>query len=507
MTSSNGRQGRFLANGPVYALLAIYMPMAALAALVFLLRTLLPFQPAILIICGGLSALAATFYCDFMKDVKSNRTNANMRGAIIILAIFYIFASLFRWGIPWRKRLLPDLSNVLASVGALYVWISVISLKNFFSVRKLFEGYTELYQGEQLHKALFEDSFLLQNLDKEISKTEKRYLFQIIIIGLVLFLNLYNKIHISPALYLFLILILASGLGIYGFFEIIRREQYYAAEGMSLPAADRSRHIVEVVLFSIFPIIAAILLASDKNLLPFSPIFAFFNWLLGLFRLLTSSIMGYDLETSDPMPYFEQPSSPFEPFEDSEPWPIWTWLKYIFIVVAAVGFLWFMISPLFDRGGKKLSIRRRLIRIIKEWFKGTLTALASFFTFITGGTSARKIHRPSAEAIQRTAGAVFGAYSPAKKRALKQSVTLFARLIIWGGEIRRTAWKPVHAPGEYCGILTASALDEHELNQKIIRCGELFEKALYSADVLSDLEQKEFKGLIEEITTSQNGDT
>jgi hypothetical protein len=37
-------------------------------------------------------------------------------------------------------------------------------------------------------------------------------------------------------------------------------------------------------------------------------------------------------------------------------------------------------------------------------------------------------------------------------------------------------------------------------NEGIIRCGEIFEKALYSATVLSEVERDEFKYLVEEIT-------
>jgi hypothetical protein len=69
-------------------------------------------------------------------------------------------------------------------------------------------------------------------------------------------------------------------------------------------------------------------------------------------------------------------------------------------------------------------------------------------------------------------------------------------------------WKPALAPGEYCCLLAASATETSanadelkRLNEGIIHCGELFEKALYSADALSDAENSMFKSLIEEITS------
>jgi len=91
---------------------------------------------------------------------------------------------------------------------------------------------------------------------------------------------------------------------------------------------------------------------------------------------------------------------------------------------------------------------------------------------------------------------------------MRRSVTLFARLIIWGSEVCNVDWKPSYAPGEYCNILSVSMATAvatsalESIGEKIIRCGELFEQALYSAEVLSAAEQREFKDLVEEITST-----
>jgi hypothetical protein len=119
---------------------------------------------------------------------------------------------------------------------------------------------------------------------------------------------------------------------------------------------------------------------------------------------------------------------------------------------------------------------------------------------------------------------------------MKKSLTLFARLILWGTNTLRVSWKPSRAPGEYCAALVralaqtltaaeataeteaegsaaieaagpgagASADSAHsnaaETCAAIIRCGELFEEALYGAEVLSGDKQKEFKALVEKVT-------
>ena len=504
-----------LSNGPFYTLLALYMPLSALIALVFLLRALLPLPAALTIISAVISALAASVYCDFMKDVKSSRAAANLRGGIIVMGIFYIAASLIRRGIPVEERFQPDLANITPSLGALYAWYSVVSYKLLFSARRRFEEYTELYRGEQLQKALYEDSSLLRYTDEEIIKKRRNYVIQLAIVGIFTFVNVVNKNRVPPALYLLLTVILAGGAGICGFFEVMRWEQYYAGEGIALSVLDRLKRIGGMGIFILLCVAAAVLLVSNKSLLPFSAVTGFIAWLFSLFRSLLFPFAGdYEPQSFEPMDL-----APFlPPPEESAPRPILKWLaeygitvlKYSVIVLAAAGFIRFMISPLLNRGkafGEKLTFREKLIRIVAEWFKGLASALASLFALLKNGSTRRKLRKHSAEAMRRTAGAVLNAYSPIKKQDIRRSVTLFARLIIWGGEVRQVVWKPAHAPGEYCGILAASAQKSPEgegVNGGIIRCGELFEQALYSAEVLSDEERKEFKNLVEEITGSSD---
>jgi len=505
-------KGGLLSNGPFYTLLVLYMPLSALAAMVFLLGAFLSFPAAFIIISGCISAVAASLYCDFMKDVKASRIAANVRGGIIIMVIFYAAASLIRRGISLEERFQPDFANMTPALGALYTWVSVVSLKQLFSARKRFEEYTELYRGEQLQKALYEDAYLLWYTDEEIIKKRRNYMIQLVIIGIFTFMSVISKTHIPIALYILLTGILAGGVGICGFFEVMRWEQYYAGEGIALSVADRLKRIGGMGIFILLCVICAFLLAADESLLPFSAVTGFFAWFFSLFRPLLFLFTG----NSEFQP-FDQPVdyTPFlPPPEAKAAHPFLQWLvdysiiilRYGAIILATVGFIRFMVSPLLNRGktfGENLTFRQKLIRIITEWLKGLVTALASLFALLKNGKTRRKLNQHDAEAIRRAAASILGAYSPAKKQDMKRSVTLFARLIIWGGAVRQVVWKPAHAPGEYCGILAASAQTSPEgerVNEGIIRCGELFEKALYSAEVLSDEERKEFKDLVEEIT-------
>jgi hypothetical protein len=508
-----------------YSLIAIYMPLAVLSALAFLLKGFLPLSPAPLLVCGTLGALAASLYCDFMMDSKTSRTAADIRGLIVVLSIAYGFSSLLRRGIPWEERFLPNLSTILALVGTFYVWVSVISLKQLFSLRRRFESYTELYRREQLHKALFDDLDFMQNIEREISVIKRNYIIQLVIVGIVLSINTAYKVYIPPVLYLFLAAVLAGGICIYGFFGVMRREHHCAAEGMTLSFFDRAKHLVGIGIFSVLSIVIAVVLSSDRSLFPFSLLAGFLDLVFNLFRgivwlfvafwgLLWSLISRLLSKSADPEPLdMGSPPVVFGSAETGDPSPFWTWFKYGLIIIAAAVFIRFMIYPLLNRGVStgEMSWRRKLWRIATEWFRGVPAGLVSFLAFIRNRGTAQKLQRrkPDSEELYRAAASVLGAYSSAKKREMKQSATLFARLIIWGGEVRRVVWKPAHAPGEYCLLLAAvppsealpSEMTPSLQNEGIIRCGELFEKALYSAEVLSDAEREEFKYLVEEITS------
>ena len=535
MTESGLIESGFLSNGPIYTLLALYMPLSFLIALILLAEEILPAAlPLTAIITSACaSAVFASLYCDFMKDVKSSLIAADIRGAIITTGIFYVLTSIFRIELPFEWRFRPGIVNVTSSIGALYAWYSVISLKQLFSARRHFEIYTELYREEQLQRVLLEDSVLLHYTDEIAIKKRRNYVIQLVIIGVLALISVLMKVPLSLSMYLLLIGILIGGVCICGFFEIMRREQYYAGEGIVLSAADRLKRTVGMGIFILLCIVCAIPVASNTSLLPFSAISNFLAWLLSLLRsLFNRSAKPFVPESFEPMelPSFLPP--PIENAHSSS--PSWLaeygamFLKYGMILFAVTAFILFMISPLLNRGkppAGKLKFHERLWHIIAEWFKGFLTVLSSLYAFLKNNKTTRKLKKHDSEEIRRTAATILNAYSQAKKQDMRRSVTLFARLIIWGGEVCNVDWKPSYAPGEYCGILAASAsalannftndapedpIDSaheggfpiHISDEGIIRCGELFEQALYSAEVLSASEQQEFKNLVEEITST-----
>jgi len=505
-----------LSAGSIYTFLAFYMALSTLIIFIFLLETMLSenLHAVICIIYGVLSALAASFYSGLMKNNKSDRTSSDIRGAIIITTVVYLFSSIFLQEFRFIERFIPNQINIFSSICAFYTWVNVISYRKLFNARLQFNIITENYSGEKLIENLAEDISLLTYSNENIKKAYFNYFFQISIAGVIAIICAIFKIQLSLSLRLFLIFILAAGICIHAVFQIIKWEQYYAGEGITLNAGSRSKRLIAVITLTLSALVLAFLPASGKSIIPFSLISGFFSWFSSLFQFTPANfepaganeIMPNISQMPDLSGIGKIPSSPF--------WELITKygylaLKYGLILLAAGLFIRFMISPLLNRGKEeeKLSFSNKLKQMITDWCKGMLNAISLFFTRI----KKEKIMRLSIDNISRAAESIFSAYSPVKRKDIKHSVTLFARLIVWGGETRNVTWKPSLAPVEYCVILASSKEKEensnHEIkhqNEKILRCGEIFEKSLYSAEVLSASEKNEFKELVEGITSIQN---
>jgi hypothetical protein len=514
-------KGDFLSNGPLYSLLAIYMPLAVFAAFIFLaeklLKTALPetaLPVPVIILCAVSGGIIASIYFDFLKDERADRTASDIRGGIITAVVFYILSS-FTGAVPWKEKFLPHIYSILSSAGAVFLWVCVISLKQLFSARRHFETYTEMYKGEELQAVMYEDSGMVKYTDEIIGKRARNYFLQLILLTLLVILCAALKITLPLALTLFLIVILVGAICIYGFLGIIKRELFHAGEGIVLPASGRTKSVLAMIVFTLVCFTVAAIFTPGKELLSFSLIIRFFSWLFpGRERQVVLPERPEISETPTGMGFPEF----FPDFGEAAGPSIFsvifgyflTFMKYALIILAVIGFIRFMLSPLINRGrvSGKLPFNKRFFGIIAEWFRETLAVIVAFFDYLKKDKNARKLRKYSAEEIRRAEEDLLGAYSPAKRRGIKQSVTLFARLIIWGSDVRGVTWKPAFAPGEYCNVLAASAhetpinADElKRLNEGIIRCGELFEKALYSEDALSDTESGVFKSLVEEITS------
>jgi hypothetical protein len=444
--------------------------------------------------------------------MPGNNFASDLRGFVIIIVIAYIFSSPFRIHVPFFRRFFPGAGNILAAFTALYTWPFVIYIRSIFISRERFEELTEEHSGDELVRILHEDASLVSEADLHTGKLMQIYAVELIVAVMLSVICSALGIALSFPLFVFVVLFFFAAVFIFALFGLFRSEQYYAGEGISLSEAERAKRIAAMGFFTVFAGVPALLFSLGKNILPWALIGRFFAWLLSLLPRLRSPAQTL------PPPIPEMNDGIFMPIlppelkelaQNSEPWPFWDYLKYIVIAIIILLFAGFMIKPLFDRslpGG--LSLGKRLSMLFAFWFRSIKEGICSFLYFIKNGEASVPLS-PDRERIRRLTEDLGAAWSPAKRKEMKKNVTLFARLIIWGTDVRQVIWKANYGPGEYCGLLAScvppascDSLDTG-IQNSIIRCGTLFEEALYGAEVLSKEKQEEFRSLIGEVAENR----
>jgi hypothetical protein len=471
---------------------------------------------------GFVSALAATCYAGLMKKTHQRHTAADLRGSIIAAAAAYVFVSFLRRDVELARRFVPCIDSIATALTALFAWYSAISFREIFSGIELFESFTVLHRGEKLRAAMWEYAPEMSQTSERLKNLQLSYGVQIIIPCLLIGALGFTRHSLFFSLLVFFIF--TAGFLLMGFLRLIRRELIYASEGISLSVRDRAMPVTVMALGIGAAAILAVAGSSDASLLPPELIFGLLAWLArllaSLFRPSEPADFSFPERSAEPMMMNPAELFPESEMEASGPWAGWTYIKYGFIAVLVFLFLLFMIYPLLKRSGFSLSLGK-IRSAIARWF-GDLKRSIHFFLAALKDRGTSQKYRPDSRKLRSIASELL---SGVKKREVKRSVNLFARLILWGIETVGVSWRPSHAPGEYCEILavvvaqratsapesppstetahsgeTPKSIEGTEIRENIIRSGELFEKALYSARPLSAGEESEFKRIVENIT-------
>jgi len=502
---------------PLYAILGLYIPFSVLLlwaqAPGIIYSYFAQTNPGIVLdaklwcLTGFLSALAASCYAGLMKKSRFRHSAADFRGGIAALLVAYILSSLLWQNISlvnttaentvWVQRFIPSVNTVIAALAALFMWFPVISLREIFNGLELFESFITQHRGEQLREVMREYSPEMSQTDSGLKSLALSYGVQFIPPCLLIIAA--GSPRVSPALTVLMLFIFSAGFLLLGFMRLLRRELACASEGISLTIRDRSLPLPIMALGTGIAVLLALAASSDTSILPPGIILGFFAWLGKLLSLLFSSPEQLDLSqlgrNSGPM-RLNRMRELFPEVDETGPWPGWKWIKYGVIAIAAFLFLLFMIHPLL----KRHSLRVRKLRVaLARWFRDLKKGFLAFFTALRDRGASVKLNRPDAEKLRRIASELLP--GGIRRKELKRSVDLFARLILWGIESLAVPWKPSIAPGEYCALLAAAVTPANgEIPAAIIRCGELFEKALYSASHLSAEEEGDFRRMVLSVT-------
>jgi hypothetical protein len=408
---------------------------------------------------------------------------------------------------------IPGIANILALLSGLYIWRFVLYLRALFKTRELFESYTRRYEGAELQRLMLEDSEILSSADAQMAWIIRIYGFQLFIIGALTAACSALGIRLSLPFYLLLFLLYLNAAFIFALLNFFKTEHYFAGEGISAAAPERSRRIAAMLVFSLAVALLAALASADSGILPLSLIAGFFR---GLFSLIEREPQPFKGEAFNPenFPMQRNPGGmdlrELLGEEESAPWPFWDYLQRLLIVLLVLGLIWFMLKPLFFRAwaAGTLPLPKRIARTLKGWFAGFLRGFSWFFSSLGKRDNSVRIG-PAGRAVRDMTEDILAAYSRAKRRGIRKGAALFARLILWGNESFQVSWKASLGPGEYCAALSrAAALGGGDGGPEasggkapaILRCGELFEEILYSPRDPGPELRREFEEAVKFIT-------
>jgi hypothetical protein len=453
------------------------------------------------------------------------------------------------------------LGNAAAVLAALYLWVFVIYLRDLFRARELFEFHTRRFRADDLRRAMLEDSAIMAAAEARGVSAARHYGVQLGLAFLLVLLCGFLKAPLSLFQRVLTVVILSGAALIFSFLSLFRQEQFFAGEGIAVPGAERGKRIGAGILFCAVAAVLAALCARNSSLLPLSAITRFLAWLAGLLRRPSQpEEIVIQMPAQDATGPDLRGIQQFLETGQTEPWPFWDYLPYIALAAAIAVFLWFMVKPLFslNRGGR-LPFILRLGRLIRNGVKSLCRGLGNFFASLRRGGAGIRI-KVSEEKLKDLAEEMLANWSRARKRELRQSIGLFARLILWGNQRYSLAWKPSMGPGEYCALLARKAQlsglpEDHEggslpprpspavlaspplrgqqqdtgaapetessgppqrprkppaeeapggaeipRSAEILRCGAIFEEALYGPRPPDKETGKEFRRLVERIT-------
>jgi hypothetical protein len=481
-----------------YRLVSCLLPYLFLSATVSLLSDFLVMvlgRPApsfwLLLAAGACAGTGVSALLRSEQATRSSRLRTLTAGLLIVYALVVL-----RHGSPFPQRLIPTTQESLLGICLCLQWIWAGRFETFFSNREQFILHMKDKNDRVLYEAIRNDDILSAATDaglrsiQSFSRMLSFSLFCILVIGSLITLAGTDSTGVSPLSLLFCVLFFCLHLLSMTVIKTAIDEQFYAGLGLgSVFSLSRQRLLIAAgIIGSALALSAA--LFSDAPIIPPE----FLLWLLGLLRGLHTHAASVPQGNEFHLP--EQDDSSFDqlsPFPQISTQPgldltiVLRILKYIGLVAAVILALFFMFSPLFGKKWKSFWKENRLRNYLTTFFRMLRDAIKNFFRHDNNippviATVSRK------NLSQTLQNQIHSGKSLQKKREIGRLTTGFFRILDWG-ETAGIICSADQPPFEYVVILSLRYSERSESLQTAAR---LFEKALYSPQLLDVTEEKLF---------------
>jgi len=342
---------------------------------------------------------------------------------------------------------------------------------------------------KELKEKLYHNNVIALDYSANIKKTFFSQLC-FAILCIILFIIQKNYLHYESNLLLAFVLIgyLICVFLNFLFFSTNKNEVFYAFLGFDKIFSFRNKIVKNSVIICAISVFFTLFLSFDKAIFNYKFLLAL---LKKIFVVESTVIQKSDIKN------FSEPSMPsliltdevYKPYNNQ----IWNVLGYIiqiiFGILLVIFVLHFLLKPFFNE--KFIDFFKN--NKIKKYFMNFVQNLKKFFKSLFGSSlqlqnyttvESKSFYDSINEFLKKSKK------SKEKKEELDRFTKKFMKLVDWA-KSKEIIYKKQYAPFEFCKMINLASA---------IKAGEIFEKALYSKELVSEQEEQEFINLIDEIT-------
>lgn len=384
----------------------------------------------------------------------------------------------------------------------LVVFLQYVFTETLFDAYISHDDFEKLCQGKTtsyLSSALAQDKYIAEDFVKNASSVKSILFALCVILVFAIFLMYIRLGHLSFLVYLFCILTILFCFANVQLFCVYDNEIYYAFLGFEKIFDTRWILFFFGLLFVTLCFVASQIFSFNYALIKY-------QWLIWLWNLFKKEPKPYEVKQIDVKPRevedFDLDQNIGKIIAGTEESShlmelIAKIVQYALIGAVVLAFIYFILKPFFNKDFSNGIKEKQLLTLIKQFF----TDLKKFFAKLFGfkfelqpyaSVNSRAFKLQISDLIQKSDK------SKQKKLELDRLTKEFIKLIDWGDK-NGVYYKKSYAPGEYTELLY-SKFGYEELKH----IGLIFERALYSAVLISQSEEELYKSGIEKITVVTN---
>lgn len=411
---------------------------------------------------------------------------------------------------PWDVRVIPKLRDILALVASGVCWVWSASIDSLLASRSAVLASVEGKTGAGLYAGLREEGLLISSTNGDLERVRDFcVLLPAILVAALAAIALTGHAVSLPSLLAVAAIFVLAGF-IRAILQVYRSELYWAGLGLSEAFTLTRKRLPLALAMLVLCACAMLAVSGERPPLPATAFLALLSWLKAFFAPgANAAPIELPREQTDEPNGFGELLAELSKQQDASPNLAWFWtaLGWLLLAAVAVGVVRFLFGPLirreafpFFRSGKT----RARLRAFAENLRALARSFVGFFSDLRFGLSwarARsKTDRASVLAKASTSSfteslreLIHPGLSKEKKKEIGKLTREFLRLVEWGA-----------GHGVECGASTGPLEYAQSLaplaGANVIGAGELFEKALYSRDLLDEAEETRFMRVIAETT-------